>query len=226
MGTPDYMAPEQSLDSHTVDIRADLYALGGTLYFLLAGRVPFPGGTLGEKIARHQMREPTPVEEVRPGDAAGRGGRGTKADGQAARGPLPDAGRGGGGAGGGDAFSRGDARRRRFRRRRPRALARPSAQPQTVQDTVAAPSRADNRRRGRADARRRLVLYVGADWRRCVRPACSWRWSCISSRCRRPPFHRPRRRRTGPARRPSPTPGPSCSISGSRKRPPYRPTSR
>jgi serine/threonine protein kinase len=54
VGTPDYVAPEQTLDSHAVDIRADLYTLGCTLYHLLTGRVPFPGGSLGEKIAKHQ----------------------------------------------------------------------------------------------------------------------------------------------------------------------------
>jgi serine/threonine-protein kinase len=66
MGTPDFMAPEQSLDSHTVDIRADLYSLGCTLYYLLTARVPFPGGSLGQKLMRHQMREPQPVEQLRP----------------------------------------------------------------------------------------------------------------------------------------------------------------
>ena len=54
MGTPDYIAPEQALDAHDVDIRADLYSLGCTLYYLLTGKVPFPGGTLSEKLARHQ----------------------------------------------------------------------------------------------------------------------------------------------------------------------------
>jgi serine/threonine-protein kinase len=66
MGTPDYLAPEQTLDSHTVDIRADLYSLGCTLYYLLSGRVPFPGGSLGQKLIRHQLREPESVEQLRP----------------------------------------------------------------------------------------------------------------------------------------------------------------
>jgi serine/threonine protein kinase len=66
MGTPDYIAPEQALESHTVDIRADLYSLGCTLYFLLTGRVPFPGGSLTEKLLKHQMHQPRPVEELRP----------------------------------------------------------------------------------------------------------------------------------------------------------------
>ena len=66
MGTPDYIAPEQAMDSHTVDIRADLYSLGCTFYFLLTGRVPFPGGTLMEKVMKHRLDEPKPVEQLRP----------------------------------------------------------------------------------------------------------------------------------------------------------------
>ncbi len=71
MGTPDFMAPEQTLDAHTVDIRADLYSLGCTLYFLLTARVPFPGGSLGQKIAAHLAREPEPIGNFRPDVPAG-----------------------------------------------------------------------------------------------------------------------------------------------------------
>ena len=65
MGTPEFIAPEQARDSHTSDIRADLYSLGCTLYFLLAGRAPFPDGTLTEKLLQHQTDEPEPVALVR-----------------------------------------------------------------------------------------------------------------------------------------------------------------
>jgi serine/threonine protein kinase len=66
MGTADYMAPEQAQESHAVDVRADLYSLGCTLYFLLAGRAPFPTGTVLQKLTRHQSEEPTPLEQLRP----------------------------------------------------------------------------------------------------------------------------------------------------------------
>jgi serine/threonine protein kinase len=66
MGTPDYMAPEQIDDPRRVDIRADLYSLGCTLYFLLAGRPPFPDGAWEEKLVCHRKVEPPPLEGVRP----------------------------------------------------------------------------------------------------------------------------------------------------------------
>src|SRR5262249_45978582 len=66
MGTPDFMAPEQTRDTHAADCRSDLYSLGCTLYYLLAGEVPFPGGDLIGKLVRHQTDEPRPIEDFRP----------------------------------------------------------------------------------------------------------------------------------------------------------------
>jgi eukaryotic-like serine/threonine-protein kinase len=66
VGTPDYMAPEQAKNSSTVDHRADLYSLGCTLYFLLAGRPPFPDGNPIEKIIKHQLDAPMPLQALRP----------------------------------------------------------------------------------------------------------------------------------------------------------------
>ncbi|HUG71110.1 MAG TPA: protein kinase [Pirellulaceae bacterium] len=50
MGTLNYMAPEQGTDSHTVDIRADIYSLGATLYKLLSGESPFPSSKYNTPI--------------------------------------------------------------------------------------------------------------------------------------------------------------------------------
>jgi serine/threonine-protein kinase len=66
VGTPDYMAPEQAKNSRRVDIRADVYSLGCTLYFLLAGRPPFAEGTAIEKILKHQLDPVPPVRQYRP----------------------------------------------------------------------------------------------------------------------------------------------------------------
>lgn len=64
LGTADYLAPEQAV-SNLVDIRADIYALGGTLYFMLTGQTPFPDGTIAAKLVAHQTREPRSVESFR-----------------------------------------------------------------------------------------------------------------------------------------------------------------
>lgn len=61
MGTADYLAPEQALNFHTADIRADIYSLGCTLHFLLTGQPPFPGGNLAQKVAKHMQAEPPVV---------------------------------------------------------------------------------------------------------------------------------------------------------------------
>lgn len=66
MGTVDYMAPEQALDAKTVDQRADIYSLGCTLYYLLAGRAMSPDGTLTQKLLWHQTEPIPPLHDVCP----------------------------------------------------------------------------------------------------------------------------------------------------------------
>ena len=66
MGTADYLSPEQAVNSHDVDSRADIYSLGCTLYFLLTGHPPFPKGSLAQRIAMHQSLAPKSLYESRP----------------------------------------------------------------------------------------------------------------------------------------------------------------
>jgi serine/threonine protein kinase len=67
IGTPDYLAPEQAVDSHTVDIRADIYSLGCTMYELLTGETPFAAvAGSRQKLLSHLQVEPPPVEKGRP----------------------------------------------------------------------------------------------------------------------------------------------------------------
>ena len=65
MGTADYLSPEQAVNSHNVDHRADIYSLGCTLYFLLTGKPPFSEGSLAQRIAMHQTKDPKSLLEVR-----------------------------------------------------------------------------------------------------------------------------------------------------------------
>jgi len=67
LGTVDYMAPEQVQDAHGVDIRADLYALGGTLYWCLTGQPPFPSsGNIVRELTARVNQEPPSVRAKRP----------------------------------------------------------------------------------------------------------------------------------------------------------------
>jgi serine/threonine-protein kinase len=65
MGTPDFLAPEQARDPSACDIRADLYSLGCTLYYLIAGRIPFPRGGIPEKVLQHASHDADPLVVVR-----------------------------------------------------------------------------------------------------------------------------------------------------------------
>ncbi len=65
LGTPDYIAPEQILDAMSADIRADIYSLGGTLYYLLAGRPPFQANSLYDMYQAHISRDADLLNFVR-----------------------------------------------------------------------------------------------------------------------------------------------------------------
>lgn len=66
LGTADFLAPEQAIDSHNVDIRADIYSLGATFYFLLAGRPVFESGSFAQKLIWLQGRTPLSIRTTRP----------------------------------------------------------------------------------------------------------------------------------------------------------------
>ncbi|MEM8910427.1 MAG: serine/threonine-protein kinase [Planctomycetota bacterium] len=53
LGTFDYISPEQAHDPRAADFRSDVYSLGCTLYFMLTGSPPFPGGTMLQKLLSH-----------------------------------------------------------------------------------------------------------------------------------------------------------------------------
>jgi serine/threonine protein kinase len=66
LGTPDFIAPEQIVNAPGVDIRADIYSLGGTLYYLLTGRPPFQENSLYDMYQAHISRDADPLNLIRP----------------------------------------------------------------------------------------------------------------------------------------------------------------
>lgn len=66
LGTVDYMAPEQAFLPHQVDERADVYALGCTLYYLLTGQPPFNKGSMTTRLLMHRSVAPPAIALFRP----------------------------------------------------------------------------------------------------------------------------------------------------------------
>ena len=65
LGTVDYVAPEQADDPKKANHLADIYSLGCTLHFLLAGRPPFGGKTILQRMMAHQTRPAPPIQDAR-----------------------------------------------------------------------------------------------------------------------------------------------------------------
>jgi serine/threonine protein kinase len=66
VGTPAYMAPEQGVDAAGVDHRADIYSLGCTLFYMLAGRAPFDGSEVSEILEQHAHQPLPNLVELNP----------------------------------------------------------------------------------------------------------------------------------------------------------------
>ena len=66
LGTFDYISPEQAKDARAADLRSDIYSLGCTLYFMLTGRPPYPGGSMMNKLMSHSNQPPPDPRGLRP----------------------------------------------------------------------------------------------------------------------------------------------------------------
>jgi serine/threonine-protein kinase len=66
VGTVDYMSPEQARNSRSADCRSDIYSLGCTLYHMLAGKAPFAGGSITERLCKHAEDEPPDLRQFNP----------------------------------------------------------------------------------------------------------------------------------------------------------------
>ena len=219
VGSLDYIAPEQ-IRGGRIDARADIYALGGVLYFALTGRVPFEHEGDEAKLWAQLSAPPRRRRRLRPGVSPSLDARGRAGDEQATRGALPVRGRSrprargrGGGTRADAARADGGARRGRSRGGAHRARARAGG------DHGSAPrGRAPRRpvhaaRRARPTRGRRTLGGRG----RGARAARRGRGRDHAARRR--PVGRTRRRRGRHARRRTPVARVSQTIEGVGDRP-------
>jgi len=66
LGTADFLSPEQAINSREVDIRADIYSLGATFYYVLSGKKPLGDGNVAQKLVWSQTKDPLPLEQLQP----------------------------------------------------------------------------------------------------------------------------------------------------------------
>lgn len=66
LGTADYIAPEQTINSSQVDCRADVYSLGCTMYLTLTGKFPFAYKHTAQKLEAHRTKQAKPISELKP----------------------------------------------------------------------------------------------------------------------------------------------------------------
>ena len=91
LGTPDYIAPEQISDATRADIRADIYSLGCTFYYLLTGKPPFAANSLYEILPSASLNGCDALEPGSSGGASGVGGACGQNDGEGAGAAVSDA---------------------------------------------------------------------------------------------------------------------------------------
>ena len=60
----DFASPESIMDPTNLTPPGDQYSLGCVMYYMLTGQLPFPDGSVAEKMMAHQMKEPTPISEL------------------------------------------------------------------------------------------------------------------------------------------------------------------
>ena len=66
-GTPYYISPEQIRGKVNIDLRADIYNFGATLFHMVTGRVPFEGSDVSSILLKHLDESLVPPDHINPG---------------------------------------------------------------------------------------------------------------------------------------------------------------